>query len=72
VQWGFTAGAHDLIIAATAISLDYTVITANWRDFVKIEGLRLEVRQGRLITHELHAHWINVPFGKITGSRARA
>lgn len=42
---GFTVGAHDLIIAATAISLDYTVITANRRDFEKIEGLRLEVRQ---------------------------
>lgn len=46
VQRGFTVGAHDLIIAATAISLDYTVITANRRDFEKIEGLRLEVRQG--------------------------
>lgn len=45
VQRGFTVGAHDLIIAATAISLDYTVITANRRDFEKIEGLRLEVRQ---------------------------
>ncbi len=44
-QRGFTVGAHDLIIAATAISLDYTVITANRRDFEKIEGLRLEVRQ---------------------------
>jgi predicted nucleic acid-binding protein len=31
-------------IAATAISLDYTVITANRRDFKKIEGLRLELR----------------------------
>lgn len=45
MQRGFTVGAHDLIIAATAISLDYTVITANRRDFEKIEGLRLEVRQ---------------------------
>jgi len=45
VQRGFTVGSHDLIIAATAISLDYTVITANRRDFEKIEGLRLEVRQ---------------------------
>jgi tRNA(fMet)-specific endonuclease VapC len=41
---GLTVGVHDLIIAATAISLDYTVITANRRDFEKIEGLRLEVR----------------------------
>ena len=46
MQRGFTVGAHDLIIAATAISLDYTVITANRRDFEKIEGLRMEVRQG--------------------------
>jgi len=45
IQRGFTVGAHDLIIAATAISLDYTVITANRRDFEKVEGLRLEVRQ---------------------------
>ncbi|GAM09022.1 ribonuclease VapC5 [Geobacter sp. OR-1] len=46
MQRGFTVGAHDLIIASTAISLDYTVITANRRDFEKIEGLRLEVREG--------------------------
>jgi tRNA(fMet)-specific endonuclease VapC len=45
VRRGFTVGAHDLVIAATAISLDYTVITANRRDFERIEGLRLEVRQ---------------------------
>jgi len=44
LQRGFTVRAHDLIIAATAISLDYTVITASRRDFEKIEGLRLEVR----------------------------
>ena len=41
---GLTIGAHDLIIAATAISLDYSVITANRRDFEKIEGLKLEER----------------------------
>lgn len=40
---GYTVGAHDLIIAATAIALDYTVVTANRRDFETIEGLRLEV-----------------------------
>lgn len=45
VQRGFTVGAHDLIIAATAISLDYKVLTANRRDFEKVPGLRLEVRQ---------------------------
>ena len=45
IRRGFTVGSHDLIIAATAISLDYTVITANRRDFEKIEGLRLVVQQ---------------------------
>jgi len=44
VRRGFNVGSHDLIIAATALSLDYTVVTANKRDFEKIEGLRLEVR----------------------------
>jgi predicted nucleic acid-binding protein len=42
---GETVGAHDLIIAATAISLDYAVLTMNLRDFGKIEGLRLENRE---------------------------
>jgi predicted nucleic acid-binding protein len=41
---GLTVGAHDLIIAATAISLDFSVMTSNLRDFVKIEGLRIEKR----------------------------
>ncbi len=44
---GLTVGAHDLMIAATAISLDYAVITANRRDFEKIEGLKLEERSLR-------------------------
>ncbi len=35
-------GSHDLIIGATAISMDYSVVTANMRDFEKIEGLRIE------------------------------
>jgi predicted nucleic acid-binding protein len=39
-----TIGAHDLIIAATALSLNYTVITSNIRDYGKIEGLKLERR----------------------------
>jgi tRNA(fMet)-specific endonuclease VapC len=43
-QRGLTMGAHDLIIAATAISIDYTLVTAKRRDFEKIDGLRLEVR----------------------------
>lgn len=41
---GLTIGAHDLIIAATAISLDFSVMTSNLRDFEKIEGLRIEKR----------------------------
>ncbi|MBI5444120.1 MAG: type II toxin-antitoxin system VapC family toxin [Deltaproteobacteria bacterium] len=43
-QRGQTVGAHDLIIAATAISLDYAVVTHNRRDFERVEGLRVEVR----------------------------
>lgn len=35
-------GSHDLIIAATALSMDYAIITANMRDFGKIEGLKVE------------------------------
>ena len=35
-------GAHDLIIAATAISLGFSVVTFNLRDFEKIEGLTVE------------------------------
>jgi len=42
VSQGITVGSHDLIIAATALSMDYTIITANTRDFRKIEGLKLE------------------------------
>jgi len=43
-QKNLTVGAHDLIIAATAISLNYTVITSNLRDYKKIEGLKVELR----------------------------
>ncbi len=39
---GWTVGAHDLIIAATAISLDYTIATVNIRDFEKIPGVKTE------------------------------
>lgn len=41
---GQTVGAHDLIIAATAISLSFTVVTSNLRDFEKIKGLQVEQR----------------------------
>ena len=43
-QKNLTVGAHDLIIAATAISMNYTVVTSNLRDFEKIEGLKVECR----------------------------
>lgn len=39
---GITVGVNDLIIAATAISRDYSVVTINKKDFENIEGLRLE------------------------------
>ncbi len=41
---GQTVGAHDLMIAATAVSLGYSIVTSNRRDFDRIEGLRIEVR----------------------------
>ena len=44
-QKGWTMGTHDLIIAATAISLDYTVATINIRDFEKIPGVKMEKLQ---------------------------
>jgi len=34
-------GAHDLIIASTAIALDYQVATRDLRSFPKIKGLRI-------------------------------
>ncbi len=37
-----SVGAHDLIIAATAISLGFSVVTLNLRDFARIEGLAVE------------------------------
>ena len=43
-QKNLTVGAHDLIIAATAISMNYTVVTSNLRDYKKIEGLKVECR----------------------------
>ncbi|MCJ7546468.1 MAG: type II toxin-antitoxin system VapC family toxin [Deltaproteobacteria bacterium] len=36
---GVSVGAHDLIIASTCISLGFSVITADIRDFSKIDGL---------------------------------
>ena len=40
---GRSIGAHDLMIAATALSLDYEVVTFNARDFRAVPGLRIGV-----------------------------
>jgi tRNA(fMet)-specific endonuclease VapC len=39
---GVQVGAHDLIIASTAIALGFSVATFDKRDFERIEGLELE------------------------------
>ena len=40
---GTPIGAHDLIIAATALTHDLTVVTGDERHFGRIEGLRVEI-----------------------------
>lgn len=42
---GLTIGAHDLLIAATALTHGYAVLTDNIREFHRVPGL--EVRQPR-------------------------
>lgn len=39
---GIQIGAHDLMIASTAISLGFSVATHNFRDFTKVEGLTVQ------------------------------
>ncbi len=39
---GLSIGAHDLIIASTCISIGFSVITSDIRDYGKIEGLTVE------------------------------
>ena len=39
---GISVGAHDLIIASTAISLGFSVATFDIRDYRKIKGLKIE------------------------------
>lgn len=39
---GTTIGAHDLVIASTAISLGFSVVTSDMRDYEKIKGLKVE------------------------------
>ena len=38
---GKNIGAHDLIIAATAIAHDYTLLTANEKEFSRVPALKL-------------------------------
>jgi len=46
VARGELVGAHDLLIAATAVALDFQLATANARDFQRIPGLRVQVWGG--------------------------
>jgi tRNA(fMet)-specific endonuclease VapC len=39
---GISIGAHDLMIASTAISLGFSVVTSDIRDYGKIKGLNVE------------------------------
>jgi tRNA(fMet)-specific endonuclease VapC len=43
---GLQVGAHDLMIASTALSLGFSVASADKRHFDKIEGLELECIPG--------------------------
>lgn len=43
---GELVGAHDLLLAATAVALDFHLATANLRDFQRIPGLRVQVWGG--------------------------
>ena len=39
---GMTIGAHDLMIASTCISLGFSILTYDLRDYGRIEGLTIE------------------------------
>ena len=39
---GLPIGQHDLLIAAHALSLGLTVVTANEREFTRVENLKVE------------------------------
>ena len=39
---GTPIGQNDMLIAAHALALDATLVTANTREFARIEGLKLE------------------------------
>jgi len=40
---GAIIGAHDLLIAATAVTHDLVIATRNERDFRRVEGARVEI-----------------------------
>jgi len=42
IKKGVVVGTHDLMVASTCLSLGFSVLTAEIRDYRKIEGLRLE------------------------------
>jgi predicted nucleic acid-binding protein len=42
IKRGVVVGTHDLMIASTCLSLGFSVLTAEIRDYRKIEGLRIE------------------------------
>lgn len=39
---GLPIGSYDLLIAATALARNLTVVTGNTREFSRVEGIRLE------------------------------
>lgn len=41
-ETGSLIGAHDLLIAATAVAHDYAVLTDNLRDFNRVPGLAVQ------------------------------
>lgn len=42
IKKGIVVGAHDLMIASTCLSLGFSVLTAEIRDYRKIEGFKIE------------------------------
>ena len=42
VRKGVAIGSHDLMIGATCISLGFSVVTLDIRDFAKIPGIKIE------------------------------
>jgi tRNA(fMet)-specific endonuclease VapC len=41
-RMGRPIGANDLLVAAHALSLDFTLVTDNEREFSRVDGLRIE------------------------------